>query len=120
MERGWTAVERTVDRVTRVSIRLKPYNPFYYLGQLVILFLIILTITGIYLTIFYRPGADRAYQSVILLSANWFGHLMRTSHRYAADAFVVVALLHALKTLLSDRFWVAVGWHGSRAGFAHH
>ena len=84
---------------------LKPYNPFYYLGQLVILFLIILTVTGIYLTIFYRPGADRAYQSVILLSANWFGHLMRTSHRYAADAFVVVALLHALKTLLTDRFW---------------
>lgn len=105
LEQGWTAVERTVDRLTRLTIRFQPYNPLYHLGQLGLLLLIILTVTGAYLTIFYRPGADRAYQSVIFLSANWFGQLMRTSHRYAADGIVVVVLLHALKMLLSDRFW---------------
>ncbi len=105
LERGLTAIERTIDRFTRVTIRTRPFNPFYYLGQLAILLLIILTVTGIYLTILYRPGADRAYQSVVLLSGNWIGRLMRTSHRYASDAFVVVVLLHAFKTLVSDRFW---------------
>ena len=105
LEKGWTAVERAIDRLTRITVRTKPFNPLYYLGQLAILLLIILTITGIYLTIFYRPGADRAYQSVVLLGGNWFGNLMRTSHRYASDALIFVILLHALKTLLSDRFW---------------
>ena len=105
MERLWTTLERRFDRLARLHVRLKPFNPLYYLGQLSLLLLIILTVTGVYLTIFYRPGADRAYQSVLFISANWFGRLMRTSHRYASDALIVTILLHALKMLLSDRFW---------------
>ncbi len=110
LEKGWTTVERGIDRLTTVAAPLAPYNPLYYLGQLAILLLIIIIVTGVYLTIFYRPGSDRAYQSVVLLSANWFGSLMRTSHNYASDALLVVIVLHALKMLASDRFWGSRWW----------
>ena len=81
------------------------FNPLYHLGTLAIFLLLVLGVTGIYLTIFYRPGADTAYASVEAISANPFGLLMRTMHRYASDAFMVVAVLHALKLLATGRYW---------------
>jgi ferredoxin len=65
----------------------------------------VMTATGIYLAIFYRASATGAYQSIAGIDAFWLGSLMRSAHRYAADALLVTVLLHALKMLLSDRFW---------------
>ncbi len=100
LERLWTRGEGVLNRLTT-----SPFNPLYHLGTLSIFLLIVLTVTGAYLTLFYRPGADRAYASVVGISASWLGSLMRTTHRYAADALIVVIFVHALKMLLSDRFW---------------
>ncbi len=102
LEALWVLLERGVNRVTGVS-----YNPLYHLGTLTIALLIILGVTGTYLTIFYRPGADRAYETVAGISATWWGLMIRSVHRYAADALMVVIFLHALKMFLSDRFWGA-------------
>ena len=105
LEKGWSGVERLVNRLSTGTPVVQSLNPFYHLGTLVIFLLVILTVTGAYLTIFYRPGSERAYTSVALISANWFGSLMRTSHRYASDALILVAFLHAWKMFISDRFW---------------
>lgn len=105
LERGWTACERLIDRISTAAAPAKPFNPLYYLGPLIIFLLIYLAITGLYLTIFYRPGSDTAFASVTRISATWLGSLMRTSHRYASDLLILLTLLHALKVFLSDRFW---------------
>jgi ferredoxin len=96
----WAGGERLLNRLTA-----SPFNPLFHLGVLSIFLLIVLTVTGAYLTIFYRPGADRAYATVATIDASWLGSLMRTIHRYAADGLIVTVVLHALKMLLSDRFW---------------
>ncbi len=100
MEKGWARGERLANQLTSTA-----FNPFYHLGTLAIFLLVILAVTGFYLTIFYRPGADRAFQSVAGVSASWLGLLMRTMHRFASDALLLVILLHAGKMLLGDRFW---------------
>lgn len=100
LERLWTLVERAVNALTT-----SPYNPLYHLGTLALFLLGVLLLSGIYLTVFYRPGADRAYETVAGISTTPVGLYMRTVHRYAADALIVVVLLHALKMFLSDRFW---------------
>jgi len=105
LEKGWTALERRVNQITAVGPKTAPYNPFYHLGTLTIFLLIVLTITGLYLVIFYRPGTDRAYLSVAAMNDNWFNLTIRTIHRYASDAIIIVAFLHALKMFVSDRFW---------------
>ena len=107
LERGWTRIEVLLNRLTsdKVDGRVRPWNPLYHLGTLAIFLLIVLAVTGTYLTIFYRPGADRAYETVMGISHSWLGSLMRTVHRYAADGLLLVILLHALKMFLSDRFW---------------
>lgn len=96
----WVRGERLLGRLTA-----SPLNPLYHLGTLSIFLVLVLTVTGIYLTIFYRPGADRAYLTIATIDASWLGSLMRTVHRYAADALIITILLHALKMVLSDRFW---------------
>ncbi|MCA9942933.1 MAG: 4Fe-4S binding protein [Anaerolineales bacterium] len=105
LEKGTVWLERGINRISTVNERIRPYNPLYHLGTLAIFLLIVLTITGLYLTIFYRPGAERAYSSVVSITATWLGSLMRTIHRYASDGLIVVTILHALKMFFSDRFW---------------
>ena len=105
LEGAWTWLERSVDRLAGAGPRSRSLNPFYHLGTLTIFLLILLTVTGLYLTIFYRPGSDRAYASILFIDASWLGSLMRTVHRYTSDALILVATLHALKMFLSDRFW---------------
>ncbi len=105
LEKGWSGWERFINRLTTAGPKFAPYNPFYHLGTLTIFLLIILTVTGIYLVVFYRPGSDRAYLSVAAMSENGLSLLMRSVHRYTSDAIIIVVFLHALKMLISDRFW---------------
>ncbi|PJF46006.1 MAG: hypothetical protein CUN48_16005, partial [Candidatus Thermofonsia Clade 3 bacterium] len=99
LERGWTAGERLLNRLAGWQAS----NPFYHLGTLAIFLLFVLIGTGIYLTIFYRPGSDRAYGSVVALSATWPGSLMRSIHRYAADALILVTEWNEFKQLDMER-----------------
>ncbi len=100
LEKTWVRLNALIDRLVKAD-----FNPLYHLDTLTIFLLIVLIVTGIYLTIFYRPGADVAYATVQAISSNWFGLLMRSLHRYASDGMMVVILLHALKMFLSDRYW---------------
>lgn len=102
LEKPWSRIETLVNRLTTPE-----FNPLYHLGTLSIYLLIVITVTGIYLTVFYRPGTVVAYASVERISNQWFGSLMRSIHRYGSDGLLLLMLLHGLKTLLSDRYWGA-------------
>ncbi|MCP5097802.1 MAG: 4Fe-4S dicluster domain-containing protein [Chloroflexi bacterium] len=104
-EKQWTSLEGVINRFSTVSEKTRPYNPFYHTGTLLIFLLIVLTVTGLYLTIFYRPGTELAFQSVSDMNSFWLGSLMRTVHRYASDGLLIVTFVHALKMFFSDRFW---------------
>ena len=111
MEGSWARLEALLNRVLTPA-----FNPFYHLGTLALFLLMVLAVTGIYLTVFYRPGAARAYETTLGISQTALGLWMRTIHRYAADGLLLVVVLHALKMFLSERFaaarWVAwlTGW----------
>ena len=100
LEKLWTRLEGFVNRFTQSD-----FNPFYHLGTLTIYMLIVLIVTGAYLTVIYRPGLDVAYATVGKINSNWFGVLVRSIHRYASDAIILLIILHFIKMLLSDRYW---------------
>lgn len=105
IERLWTTLERFITRLSDLAEPMRPYNPLYHLGTIEIFLLFVLIVTGVYLTIFYRPGSDRAYETVAAISATWLGSLSRGIHRYASDALILVAFIHAFKMFVMDRFW---------------
>ena len=87
------------------------FNPLYHTGTITIFLLVVILLTGIYLTMFYPFGFSISYQAVSRIEANFIGRIMRAMHRYASDAAVIFALLHGWRTFFQDRFrgprWLA-------------
>jgi ferredoxin len=80
------------------------YNPLYQSGTIAVALLIVLIITGVWLLLFYRVGAP--WESVARLTANpWIGNWVRGLHRYASDAALVAAAVHALRMFAQQRSW---------------
>jgi CDP-4-dehydro-6-deoxyglucose reductase, E3 len=81
-------------------------NPLYYLGAIAYWLLWIAVATGLYLYIFFRTGVEEAYNSVEYLTVQqwWLGGVMRSLHRYASDAMVLVMLLHLTRHFIFDSY----------------
>ncbi|NOZ82695.1 MAG: hydrogenase iron-sulfur subunit [Euryarchaeota archaeon] len=79
------------------------YNPLFYLGQIAVFLLLLTAISGIYMLPFYKINTQNAYISVDEITKSAIGGVMRSIHRYAADALVVVLLLHAARTFMTRR-----------------
>jgi ferredoxin/coenzyme F420-reducing hydrogenase delta subunit len=80
-------------------------TPFAYLGALGWYFYWIVAATGVYLYIFFDTGITDAYASVEYMTRDqWYAAgIMRSLHRYASDALVVVVVLHIFREFAFDR-----------------
>jgi ubiquinol-cytochrome c reductase cytochrome b subunit len=79
----------------------KNFNFWYYFGSLALLVLVIQIVTGIWLTMNYKPSAEEAFASVeyIMRDVNW-GWLIRYMHSTGASFFFLVVYLHMFRALL--------------------
>ena len=77
------------------------FNFWYFFGSLAILVLVIQILTGIFLTMHFKPEAALAFASVeyIMRDVDW-GWLIRYIHSTGASAFFVVIYLHMYRGLL--------------------
>jgi len=79
----------------------KNFNFWYFFGSLALLVLVIQIVTGIFLTMNYKPDAALAFASVeyIMRDVQW-GWLIRYMHSTGASAFFVVVYLHMFRGLI--------------------
>jgi ubiquinol-cytochrome c reductase cytochrome b subunit len=79
----------------------KNFNFWYYFGSLAMLVLVIQIVTGIVLTMNYKPDAAQAFASVeyIMRDVPW-GWLIRYMHSTGASAFFVCIYLHMFRAML--------------------
>jgi ubiquinol-cytochrome c reductase cytochrome b subunit len=79
----------------------KNFNIWYVFGALSMLVLVIQIVTGIFLTMHYKPDAALAFASVeyIMRDVPW-GWLIRYMHSTGASAFFVVVYLHMFRGLI--------------------
>ena len=79
----------------------KNFNFWYFFGSLAMLVLVIQVVTGIFLTMHYKPDTELAFESVehIMRDVSW-GWLMRYLHSTGASMFFVVIYLHMFRGLL--------------------
>jgi ubiquinol-cytochrome c reductase cytochrome b subunit len=79
----------------------KNFNIWYFFGSLALLVLVLQLVTGIFLTMFYKPGELISFDSVeyIMREVN-YGWLIRYLHSTGASAFFVVVYLHMFRALL--------------------
>ncbi len=79
----------------------KNFNFWYFFGSLAMLVLVIQIVTGIFLTMNYKPDAALAFMSVeyIMRDVEW-GWLIRYMHSTGAAMFFVVVYLHMFRGLM--------------------
>lgn len=83
----------------------KNFNWMYYFGSLAMLVLVNQIITGIFLTINFKPDATLAFDSVeyIMRDVEW-GWLIRYMHSTGASAFFIVVYMHMFRGLVYGSF----------------
>lgn len=79
----------------------KNFNFWYYFGSLALLILVMQIVTGIFLTMNYKPDTKLAFASVefIMRDVNW-GWLIRYMHSTGASFFFIVVYLHMFRGML--------------------
>ncbi len=79
----------------------KNFNFWYFFGSLALLVLVNQILTGIWLTMSYKPSAADAFASVeyIMRDVDW-GWLIRYMHSTGASAFFIVVYLHMFRALI--------------------
>ena len=79
----------------------KNFNFWYVFGVLATVVLVLQLLTGIFLTMNYKPDAAQAFASVeyIMRDVEW-GWLIRYMHSTGASAFFIVVYLHMFRGLL--------------------
>src|SRR6186997_1012444 len=79
----------------------KNFNFWYYMGSLALLVLVNQIVTGIFLTMHFKPSAAEAFSSVEYImrdvSGGW---LIRYMHSTGASLFFVVVYLHMFRALI--------------------
>ncbi len=100
LRRAFMAVEAVFNRAFGDRI-----NPLYHLGATAFFLFWVVAVTGTYLYAFFDTAVAAAYPSVESIThRQWFaGGILRSVHRYASDAMVVVMLLHMLRWFAFDR-----------------
>ncbi len=123
------ALVRALDRGTgqaprtrRALAYLFPDNWSFLLGEVALYTFFVLVATGVYLTFFFQDSTapthyhgpykpldgtemSRAYKSVVDLSFSVrAGLLMRQTHHWAADVFLVAIVLHLLRIFFTGAF----------------
>ncbi len=83
----------------------KNFNFWYYFGSLALMVLVLQIVTGIFLTMNYKPDAGLAFASVeyIMRDVNW-GWLIRYMHSTGASFFFIVIYLHMFRGLMYGSF----------------
>jgi ubiquinol-cytochrome c reductase cytochrome b subunit len=79
----------------------KNFNVWYGFGVIATFVLVLQLVTGIFLTMNYKPASADAFASVeyIMRDVNW-GWLIRYLHSTGASAFFIVVYLHMFRGLL--------------------
>jgi cytochrome b6 len=73
---------------------------WYFLGGITLFLFVIQVLTGILLLLYYRPGANEAFESVqYIMTRVRFGWLIRSIHSWSANLMIFTAFAHMFSVL---------------------
>ncbi|MBI4321796.1 MAG: cytochrome b6 [Chloroflexi bacterium] len=88
-----------------VNPALHPTAIVYCFGGITFLFFVMLILSGIFLTMYYVPTPDHAYDSVRYISEELaFGSVVRGIHHWSASGIVIMVVLHMLRVYLQGAY----------------
>lgn len=84
-----------IEYMSNKVVPVHSHSIFYYIGGITLFLFIIQVASGILLLMYYRPGAESAYESVrFIISEVQFGWLVRSIHSWSANMMILGAFVH--------------------------
>jgi quinol-cytochrome oxidoreductase complex cytochrome b subunit len=88
---------------------------YFCLGGITFALFVIQGITGILLSLYYKPTPDQAYESILFIMNNVrFGWLIRSIHSWSASLMIAFCVAHMLRVFITGAYkkprelnWVA-------------
>jgi cytochrome b6 len=82
------------------SVPMHRLSYWYFLGGITLFLFVIQVLTGILLLLYYRPGANEAFESVqYIMTRVQFGWLVRSIHSWSANLMIFTAFAHMFSVL---------------------
>ncbi len=82
------------------AVPLHRLSHWYFLGGITLFLFAIQVLTGILLLLYYRPGANEAFESVqYIMTQVQFGWLIRSIHSWSANLMIFCAFAHMFSVL---------------------
>ncbi|HAK60941.1 MAG TPA: hypothetical protein DCO77_11250, partial [Nitrospiraceae bacterium] len=80
-------------------------NYGYCFGGIAFTLFIVLLLSGLLLSLFYTPSETEAYASIQRLHRDVpLGHLLRSTHHWAANLMVVMVTLHMVRVFITGSY----------------
>jgi cytochrome b6 len=106
---GW--IDERAQLMNLIEFMGKKYVPvhrhsvWYYFGGVSLFLFIIQVVTGILLLLYYKGSEDLAFESIqFIMSKVRFGWLIRSVHSWAANLFILAAMIHMFSVLFSKAY----------------
>lgn len=78
---------------------------WYYFGGLTLFFFLMQVVTGVLLSLYYKPTTDQAYESVrIIITQVAYGWLIRSLHSWSANLMVASLFVHMFSVFLMKAY----------------
>jgi len=78
---------------------------WYYFGGITLFLFVVQVVTGMLLLLYYKPGADTAFESVqFLITKVKFGWLIRSLHSWSANLMVFSAFVHLFSNFFEKTY----------------
>ena len=78
---------------------------YFCLGGITFALFLIQGVTGILLSLYYRPTPGEAYESILFIMNNVrFGWLIRSIHSWSATLMIAFCLAHMLRVLFTGAY----------------
>src|ERR1022692_13402 len=102
--RGWVDERFHLDDFKALAQKKKVpvhrYSHWYFLGGMTLFLFGVQVLTGALLLLYYRPGADEAFESVqLIMTQVQFGWLIRSVHSWSANLLIFMAFAHMFSVL---------------------
>jgi cytochrome b6 len=94
-----------VDFLGKKYVPVHSHSVWYYFGGVSLFLFIIQVVTGILLLLYYKGSESLAFESIqFLMSKVSFGWLIRSIHSWAANLFVLAAMIHMFSVYFTKAY----------------
>jgi cytochrome b6 len=88
-------VRDVIDLASKKSVPVHRHSVWYYFGGVTLFLFLIQVTTGILLLLYYKGSEELAFESIhFIMSKVQFGWLIRSIHSWAANLFILAAMIH--------------------------